>query len=296
MPQNPLAEVFGFPVSDMSPEAINHRLDRLCPFGNPSGPRCTKVSAIDPIGVCSVWDGENLAVTCPVRLRQDDLMLSDAADFFFPGQRYVALSEVRLKDGDSKSAGNIDVVLAVLDSQGGVVDFGAIEVQSVYITGNVSAPFRAYMEDPASQWNMPWPQQNYPSPDYLSSSRKRLAPQLWFKGGILHAWNKRMAVVVHRAFFDRLPQLEATEVAEADIAWIVYDLEQIDATGRFQLIKSEVRYTQFASALNAITISKVGDVGDFVRNLEGRISAGRFHEQPMPTSLEPTAEPPTGGC
>lgn len=291
MPHNPLAEIFGFPVNDMSSQAVRHRRDRLCPFGNPSGPSCTKVSAIDPIGVCSIWDGVSLAVTCPVRLRQNNLMLSDAADFFFPEQHYVALTEVRLHDGDNKPAGNIDVVLAVLDSQGQVADFGAIEVQSVYITGNVSAPFRAYMEDPASRWGMSWPQRNYPGPDYLSSSRKRLAPQLLFKGGILHAWKKRMAVVVHRTFFDHLPSLETTEVSEADIAWLVYDITQSEATGRFEMTGSETRYTRFSSALNAISTPKVGEVHNFVRDLQKRINAGKFHGQPSPTSLEPTVEP-----
>jgi len=37
---------------------------------------------------------------------------------------------------------------------------------------------------------------NYPRPDYLSSSRKRLAPQLIFKGGIINAWGKKTAVAL----------------------------------------------------------------------------------------------------
>ena len=38
-----------------------------------------------------------------------------------------------------------------------------------------------------------------PRPDYLSSSRKRLAPQLIFKGGILKTWGRKQAVAVHSA-------------------------------------------------------------------------------------------------
>lgn len=34
MPGQPLAEVFGFPVDDFSPEADRHRQNRLCPFHN----------------------------------------------------------------------------------------------------------------------------------------------------------------------------------------------------------------------------------------------------------------------
>jgi hypothetical protein len=173
MPKNPLAEVFGYPVANMSQDAINHRQGRLCPFHNPSGLNCTKSSATDPLGVCSVFEGDRLVVTCPVRLRQDLVILADAARFFFPNeQRYVALTEARLKDRNGKSAGNIDIVLAALDEHQKVKDFGAIEVQAVYISGNVRKAFSQYMKDPSTTYAMEWPRKNYPSPDYLSSSRK----------------------------------------------------------------------------------------------------------------------------
>src|SRR6266508_2284379 len=145
--RNPLAEVFGYPVADMSQAAINHREGRLCPFHNSSGLRCTKNSVTDPLGVCSIVAGETFAITCPVRFRQDMQIVVDAARFFFPkGTNYVALTEVRLNDRDGNSAGNIDIVLAALNERGEIVDFGAIEVQAVYITGNISNVFKAYMK------------------------------------------------------------------------------------------------------------------------------------------------------
>jgi len=45
-------------------------------------------------------------------------------DFSF-GTRIVALTEAHLNDKAGKSAGNIDIVLAVLGSDGKVLDFGA---------------------------------------------------------------------------------------------------------------------------------------------------------------------------
>src|SRR5574337_79798 len=66
MPKNPLAEVFGFPVSNMSQDAVNHREGRLCPYHNPSGLNCTKSSATDPLGVCSIVDNNKIVVTCLV--------------------------------------------------------------------------------------------------------------------------------------------------------------------------------------------------------------------------------------
>lgn len=190
--KHPLAEVFGFPTDSHTAAAVRNRTRRLCPFNN-RVPSCTKDKAQDPLGVCSVVCGEEIAITCPVRFRQDWLIADHAADFFFPsGTKWTSLTEVRLKDAEGGSAGNIDVVLCAYNEHGRVFDFGALEVQAVYISGNVRNPFEHYMEAPEQRASMDWTAQpNYPRPDFLSSSRKRLAPQLLFKGGILHAWKKK---------------------------------------------------------------------------------------------------------
>lgn len=162
---------------------------RLCPFNNKE-PKCTKDKAKDPLGVCSIYYEKHPVITCPIRFREDWSIADDAANFFFnEGTNWSSLTEVRLHDSHGKSAGNIDVVLVAYDEDGKVVDFGALEVQAVYISGNVREPFAHYMEDPQKRGNMDWSKEpNYPRPDFLSSSRKRLAPQLLFKGGILKNW------------------------------------------------------------------------------------------------------------
>ena len=115
--KHPLAEVFGFPPAANDAAATRHRTKRLCPFNN-KVPNCTKDKAQDPLGVCSVIHGKEIAVTCPVRFRQDWLIADHAADFFFPpGTNWTTLTEVRLKDADGGSAGNIDVVLCAFAAQ-----------------------------------------------------------------------------------------------------------------------------------------------------------------------------------
>jgi hypothetical protein len=47
---HPLAEVFGFPTTDMSANANRHRTKCLCPFNN-KVPNCAKDKAQDPLGV-----------------------------------------------------------------------------------------------------------------------------------------------------------------------------------------------------------------------------------------------------
>lgn len=113
MPHHPLAEVFGFPANNFSAEASRHRAKRLCPYNN-KVPNCTKDKAREPLGVCSVYDGESIAITCPIRFRQNWLIADDAAAFFFgENVRWTSLTEVRLPDKYGRSAGNIDIVLVL---------------------------------------------------------------------------------------------------------------------------------------------------------------------------------------
>ncbi len=118
-PKHPLAEVFGFPTDNHAPEAQRHRRAKLCPYHN-KVPNCTKDKALDPLGVCSIYDDTGEAtITCPIRFREDWIIAEDAAAFFFPaGAAWTSLTEIRLKDGNGQSAGNIDVVLVAYDERG----------------------------------------------------------------------------------------------------------------------------------------------------------------------------------
>ena len=198
----PLAEVFGHLIGDQSKEAARYRSHRLCPFNN-KVPNCTKDKAKNPLGVCSVFHDGAPAITCPIRFRENWLITDDAASFFFDDETaWSSLTEVRLNDANGKSAGNIDLVLVAYDDNGKILDFGSLEIQAVYISGNVRDPFEYYMKDPKTRGQMDWSTKpNYPRPDYLSSSRKRLAPQLLFKGGILHSWQKKIAVALNTSAF-----------------------------------------------------------------------------------------------
>jgi hypothetical protein len=251
MPKQPMAEVFGFRINDMTSEADRHRQHRLCPFSN-KVPSCTKDKANDPLGVCSIYDGNNITITCPVRFRQDWLIATDAAAFFFPpGTKWTSLTEIRLHDRHGKSAGNIDVVLVSYDEEGKIIDFGALEVQAVYISGNIRKPFVEYMSDPQNRTNLDWStKKDYPRADYLSSSRKRLAPQLIYKGGILNAWGRKMAVAVDSGFFATLPTLSQVPKDQADVAWLIYDLQHNVHLNRYQLRLIQTVYTQYKPAFN----------------------------------------------
>ena len=137
MTNQPMAEVFGFRIDDFSPEAQRYRQHHLCPFNN-KVPSCTKDKASDPLGVCSIYAGSNVTITCPIRFRQEWRIASDAAEFFFPaGTHWTSFAEIRLNDANGKSAGNIDAVLVSYDEDGALTGFGALEVQAVYIMARV---------------------------------------------------------------------------------------------------------------------------------------------------------------
>jgi hypothetical protein len=270
----PIAEIFGFNTDNRSVKANRYRKAHLCPFNN-KVPNCTKDKADNPLGVCSIFHHEEPVITCPIRFREDWLITDDAASFFFPKNAYwSSLTEVRLNDANGKSAGNIDVVLVQYDEKGKILDFGAIEIQAVYISGNVRIPFEHYME--AYKKNRPYSwdcSSNCPRPDYLSSSRKRLVPQLMFKGTILHSWGKKTAVALNKCFFETLPPLKEVTKAKADIIWLVYDLKLIEEHGeeRYALTKVDEVYTEFEPALLSITTPAPGELEDFISTLQNKL-------------------------
>ena len=88
----------GFPPNVHSSEALKHRNAKICTYNN-KVPNCTKDKALDPLGVCSVFDDQGVpTITCPIRFREDWIMAEDAAGFFFPSdtERRIQCLEDRL--------------------------------------------------------------------------------------------------------------------------------------------------------------------------------------------------------
>jgi hypothetical protein len=169
-----------------------------------------------------------------------------------------------------------------------VTNFGALEVQAVYITGNVRNPFEHYMDDPKSNQRMDWTgRPNYPHADYLSSSRKRLAPQLIFKGGIFRSWGKKSAVALNSGFFNTLPKLKEVTKAKADVAWLIYDLIHDKSQNVYVLTKVREVYTQFHESLEKITRSEPGNIRHFIAQLQEKVN-DRLENPPDTETIDVT--------
>ena len=273
LPDNqPLAEVFGFTITDFSPKAKRFRKNKLCPYGN-KVPSCTKDKAKDPLGVCSVLHKDNAVITCPIRFREGWIITEGASQFFFKDNAlWTSILEVNLADKYGKSAGHVDIVLVEYDNNGRITDFGALEIQAVYISGNVRRPFQTYMTNTEKEENIIWKgETNYPKPDYLSSSRKRLIPQILYKGGILKNWGKKQAVALQKSFFSTLPRMPVVNEERADIAWFLYDLKYNSENNCFNLVQDDVVYTEFEPALDVIIKPEPGDVSNFMTLLQDKL-------------------------
>jgi hypothetical protein len=262
LPIIPLAEVFGFPIGNETDRAKRYRANKLCPNNNIIS-NCTKNSIEFPLGVCSLNHKGKPVVICPI--------ISDAANFIFDCKaNWTHVGEVRLKDKHGKSAGNIDYVLVSYDDKGHILDFGSLEVQAVYISGNLTGPFTAYLEEPKTSFN--WAHAfKYPKPDYLSSSRKRLIPQIIAKGSILNQWNKKQAIALQTAFYNTLPFLPECEKSEADFAFFLYDLVPNKKANKLSLKLERVVYTKFANALEQIAKFEAGSINQFTELLQKKL-------------------------
>jgi Restriction endonuclease NotI len=270
----PLGEVFGFPIDNKSTRAKRYRDNKLCPYNNIVS-NCTKNSIEFPLGVCSLNHKGKQVIICPIRFREDWTIISDAANFIFDGKAtWTHVGEVRLKDKHDKSAGNIDYVLVSYDAKGRVLDFGSLEVQAVYISGNLTGPFTAYLEVPSPDFS--WTQAfKYPKPDYLSSSRKRLIPQIIAKGSILKQWNKKQVVVLQSSFYNTLPALPEFDKAESDFAFFLYDLLPDKKAKALSMKLQRIVYTKFASALEQIAKFEAGSISQFTEILQKKLDAKR---------------------
>ncbi len=281
---NPLGEVFGFPTTNNSEKAKRYREKKLCPFNN-KVPNCTKDKANNPLGVCSVQHNNRAIITCPIRFREDWFIIENAAKFFFnEKEQWTSLTEVKLLDKHGVSTGNIDFVLVSYNEKGQLKNFASLEVQGVYISGNIRNPFDAYINNQSAKFD--WPVgYNFPKPDYLSSSRKRLIPQMLYKGGILKSWNKKQAVALQKSFFETLPKLPVVKKEKADIAWFLYDLVPNENNKNFHLKLVETIYTEFEPALLKITTPDPGKIGDFILTLQDRLDESLESSPPEAPTL-----------
>ena len=79
--------------------------------------------------------------------------------------------------------------------------------------------------------------------------------------------------------------MPSVEPEKADIAWLVYDLEEDTQRGRLLLVQSEAVDTKFAPALERISRAEPGNVDDFIGVLQDKLDDKLENNPPDAPSL-----------
>jgi len=196
-----IAELYGYGPTDESPQAREARKSWHCPFIERS---CTKTFNDNTSnGVCTlIQKSAGLVICCPNRLYSDGYrVLRDIALSAFgedirligprnlealrPGHKTVVVfgrwwgKELSLPGRSREGKGGfVDWVLALVDDKGELMEFVAVEIQSMDTTGSYKALRDAYMAGSGYQpvsAGINW-----------RNVFKRILPQLIYKGHILH--------------------------------------------------------------------------------------------------------------
>lgn len=194
-------EIFGYRSQDHSEEALQAAESKICPFINDT---CEKtLSDKEVSGVCTIKPvTSDPVICCPIRLYANDYrILRDVCDKAFSQElelvngrkalQHVAITEapcvavfgkrwggeLRLPQKSGTGGYYVDWVLALLDSCGELVEFVAVEVQTIDTTGNYRDGIESLKENREiikTSAGFNWENVN-----------KRILPQLIYKGQVL---------------------------------------------------------------------------------------------------------------
>lgn len=220
-----ISEVFGIGFEDRSLEAQRERARKHCRFRDSV---CTKSSKTDPLGICTLSDGEFATALCPVRFLERDQIFIDAAKLAFgPGVEFAVFPEIRIlkipsrEEDVEKKIGKVDFLIGHI--KGGVVaDFAAVEVQAVYFSGtSIRSTFDRFLlgEELTDE-------QITRRPDFRSSAQKRLIPQLMLKVPVFRRWGKKFFVVVDTLFLKSLPPFPTVPRSNSELTWLGYPIKK----------------------------------------------------------------------
>jgi len=169
--------------------------------------------------------------------------------------------------------GRIDMVL-VSDKtiEGAPMEWCALEIQAVYFSGDaMRGEFKAFADESVDWVIFPAGRRR---PDYRSSAPKRLMPQLQIKVPTLRRWGRKMAVVVDRAFFDSVGEMDnVTDISNADIAWFIVRFEEIPGRKHSRIVRDGVRYTTLERSVDGLTGGRPVPKSVFEDRIAGKLKA-----------------------
>lgn len=279
-------EFFGYLSNDDSDVAKLAADTQTCPM---NGETCQKTFNDGVIsGVCAVKPmTSDPVICCPIRLYAEDyLILSDiSARVFGPDLQLIAGrnavkhavehqeiciavfgkgwgGELRLPQKSKKGSYFVDWVLAKLNKQGELLEFVAVEVQTIDTTGTYRSGFEALKKDRSvkkTSVGLNW-----------ENVAKRILPQLIYKGQILQReelCRSGLFFVCPAPVFDRIMErlggqegLIRYALQPASITFAVYDYDMPDkmTPARIVPLKNTVTHSttvyKLQEAFNNVTL------------------------------------------
>lgn len=241
------------------------------------------------VGVPVAGKQGELRATCPYRFHEGLEVFKWVGETILGDPEPLLVGEVGFLEASASTdseggddVGRIDMVLvSSKTSTGAPMDWAALEIQAVYFSGNaMRGEFEAFADNSVDWVIFPAGRRR---PDYRSSGPKRLMPQLQIKVPTLRRWGKKMAVVVDRAFFDSIGEMDnVSDISNADIAWFIVRFEEVEGQKRTRIVRDEVRYTTLERSVEGLTGGKPVALSIF----ENRISSKAVSTNPLRESLD----------
>lgn len=264
-----VAEIFGYDVADQSDAAWENRDARHCRFRNSP---CTKSSITDPLGICTLSEGETAAALCPVRFLEQNRIFTDAARLAFGlDSKFAVFPEIRILEippkvegKRAKKIGKVDFLLGRIDN-GTVTDFAAVEIQAAYFSGGSLRKVLAHYMAERSVEGLDTRRR----PDFRSCAQKRLIPQLQLKIPVFRRWGKKFFVVVDSEFFGSLPNFPETTPSNSELTWLTYPI--VSEGGKFTLTNPKIIYSEWDEVQNSLREGKPPEPHEIVRELQAKL-------------------------
>jgi hypothetical protein len=273
-----VAEIFGYDVADQSDAAWQNRESRHCRFRDSP---CTKSSITDPLGICSLSDGDTAAALCPVRFLEQNRIFTDAARIAFGSSTsFAVFPEIRILEIPPKvegkrpmRIGKVDFLLGRIDD-GAVTDFAAVEIQAAYFSGgSLRKVFAHYMVERSVEGL-----DTKRRPDFRSCAQKRLIPQLQLKIPVFRRWGKKFFVVVDSEFFGSLPDFPETTQSNSELTWLAYPIA--NENGKFVLTDPKVIYSEWDEVQNSLREGKPPEPHEIFKELQAKLD-GPIRKRPI---------------
>jgi hypothetical protein len=325
-PRFGIGEWFGNRLNELTPaerqyfgaEQLKKKRERdpqPCPFKSSQGNAiCTKPGGVCSLRLYSYLQHEatgraaadivagsqgGLRATCPYRFHENLDIFRWVGGQLLGDDNPRLVGEVGFLEAGATTdneggddVGRFDMILVSnKTAPGAPMEWCAVEIQAVYFSGDAMlGEFTAYADTSADWIIFPAGRRR---PDYRSSGPKRLMPQLQIKIPTLRRWGKKMAVVVDRAFFDSIGEMDrVTDISNADIAWFIVRFDEQPGEKHSRMVLDEVRLTTLERSVEGLTGGKPVPKQEFERRIAGKLKDAPTRTEADATGAEIPEEVP----